>query len=127
MLDSLGPFQKSVIYVAIFVMIVLLAIIGYILNQSNFGFVYPPKPSNCPDYWSEGSDGTCIQTIKLPGVVCSDYDAIVGKSPSRTVYPTESACPYKNTQQAMEACKLTWNGITNVDWDSNTCLNISAA
>ena len=50
-------FQITVLWVAVFIFLAVLAFIGYNIYSSKYNTVsWPPFVSDCPDYWS--SDGT---------------------------------------------------------------------
>ena len=50
-------FQMTVLWIAVFVFLALLAFIGYNIYSSQYSTVsWPPFVSDCPDYWL--SDGT---------------------------------------------------------------------
>ena len=50
-------FQTTVLWVAVFIFLGVLAFIGYNIYSSKYNTVsWPPFVSDCPDYWS--SDGT---------------------------------------------------------------------
>ena len=55
----MDTFQKSVLIIALFVLIALLISVGILLNKHSKNTNWPPSENTCPDYWTEGTDGTC--------------------------------------------------------------------
>ena len=44
-------FQKTVLYIAVILLILSLSIIGFMLYKSKNSVKYPPELSVCPDFW----------------------------------------------------------------------------
>lgn len=121
-LSTLGPFQKNVIMVASVVLIVLLAIIGYLLSKSTSGDTWPPTISKCPDYWQDtsGEGKNCLNVEKLGncgGDIAPGFDMRAFSKP-------EALCSSKT---AITNCNLTWSGITNADVCSDAYKKRAAA
>ena len=55
----MDTFQKSVLIIALFVLIALLISVGILLNKHSKNTNWPPTQNTCPDYWTEGENGTC--------------------------------------------------------------------
>ena len=55
----MDTFQKSVLIIALFVLIALLISVGILLNKHSKNTNWPPTENTCPDYWTEGTDGIC--------------------------------------------------------------------
>lgn len=56
----MDTFQKSVLIIALFVLIALLISVGILLNKHSKNTNWPPTQNTCPDYWTEDiANGTC--------------------------------------------------------------------
>lgn len=55
----MDTFQKSVLIIALVVLIALLISVGILLNKHSKNTSWPPIQNTCPDYWTEGDDGVC--------------------------------------------------------------------
>jgi len=107
MLETLGPFQKNVVIVACVLLIVSIAIIGYMLSGGDDGQLWPSTVSNCPDYWqdSRGDGSSCLNVKRLGKCGNGPYNFSGWNAPSK-------ACASKGI---LDKCKLTWDGITSID------------
>lgn len=107
MLEALGSFQKNVVIIACVVLIIAIAFIGWILSSGVNDMPWPPSVSNCPDYWEDQQgDGTsCFNSKRLGKCGIGPYNLKGWNKPN-------SACASKGM---MEACDLTWDGITSLD------------
>ena len=61
----MDTFQKSVLIIALFVLIALLISVGILLNKHSKNTNWPPTQNTCPDYWTENADGTCTAVAGL--------------------------------------------------------------
>jgi len=61
----MDTFQKSVLIIALFVLIALLISVGILLNKHSKNTNWPPTQNTCPDYWTEGTDGKCTADAGL--------------------------------------------------------------
>ena len=107
----LGSFQKTVLIVALVVLILGLSIVAVMLVASASDAKWPPYSGTCPDYWNlediPDGDGAqqCVNQFKL-GMgknipACKKFTPQTGSGSGCTKYN------YSN------ACKVTWDGITN--------------
>lgn len=55
----MDTFQKSVLIIALVVLIALLISVGILLNKHSKNTSWPPIQNTCPDYWTEGANGVC--------------------------------------------------------------------
>lgn len=55
----MDTFQKSVLIIALVVLIALLISVGILLNKHSKNTSWPPIQNTCPDYWTEGDNGVC--------------------------------------------------------------------
>ena len=114
-LSTLGPFQRNVVIIAIVVLIIALAWIGYqLLSEAGESRRWPPIVLNCPDYWMDksGDGSVCTNPHKLGTMTnkCAGPRNFKGM----TSYANNGAkiCALKTE---MNACNLTWDGVTSVD------------
>ena len=116
---SLGSFQKNVVIGASVTLVVLLAIIGYLLeNSTELKETWPPTIGVCPDYW-EDTTGTGKQCRNIHGLgQC--------KVPEQGVDLTWMQNPKErcNAKELLTDCSITWDGITN---DENACVKAKTA
>jgi hypothetical protein len=59
----MDTFQKSVLIIALVVLIALLISVGILLNKHSKNTSWPPIQNTCPDYWTEGDNGVCTTVI----------------------------------------------------------------
>jgi len=60
--DSPMSFQKTIIVIAIIVLIITLSVIGYMMYYTEQSKTYPPTYSACPDMWGLTGTNTCTNT-----------------------------------------------------------------
>lgn len=102
-------FQKTVAMVFFIILIIFLVIIGVALYDAKYkNPIYPPKISQCPDYWTLDNENYCVNTQGLGNSSC-DKRIMTSK------YTT--SCDKK---KFATDCELSWDGITNVGLD---CIN----
>jgi hypothetical protein len=73
----MDTFQKSVLIIALVVLIALLISVGILLNKHSKNTSWPPIQNTCPDYWTEGDNGVCTADglNKGPNSLTSTADA----------------------------------------------------
>ena len=64
-------FQKAVLIAAIIILIIVLTLIGFALNQGKKGR-WPPLIGDCPDYWVDlsGNGQKCVNKMNLGNGTC---------------------------------------------------------
>jgi hypothetical protein len=81
-------FQITVLWVAVFIFLAILAFIGYNIYSSKYNTAnWPPFVSDCPDYWSsdgtnctsDGSYNLCSGTTSLTSFLIKDYPTLCDK------------------------------------------------
>jgi len=98
-------FQKTVMTVAIVILIIVLCFIGIVLYRQKSSIVYPPVIPNCPDYW-DVSGNKCINSMSLGNPQCNvPMDFTTAKWSGNT----------SNCLKYMwaKSCNLTWDGISD--------------
>jgi hypothetical protein len=118
----LGTFQRTVVIVALVVLVIALIFVAIMLIMQLNGDTFPPYSSSCPDYWnmekSSGADGTdmCINSKSL---------GKVGNSGCKQLEPTNSMFSGSsgdcNKYTYAKTCGVTWDGITNNEKLRKTC------
>ena len=108
----MGPFQKTVLIVAIVILIVVLVIIGLALAKSQDNN-WPPMVPDCPDYWvidGSGNNATCINIKDLgtcPATGGNKHQS-VNFNQAPFVGSDETCAKYTWAKK----CGVTWDGIT---------------
>jgi hypothetical protein len=64
---TLGDFQKTVIFLASLILMILLVVLGISMSYSKASISWPPTVGNCPDYWidTNGDGSNCVNTLNL--------------------------------------------------------------
>ena len=104
-------FQKTVLIIAIIVLIITLVVLGFVLNSGDE--TWPPLVPVCPDWWiadGSGNNTTCINVKDLG--VCS---AQSGKKHQSMNF---NSAPY--TGDNGTCAKYTWANKCQVTWDGIT-------
>ena len=104
-------FQKTVLIIAIIVLIITLVVLGFVLNSGDE--TWPPLVPDCPDWWiadGSGNNSTCINVKDLG--VCS---AQSGKKHQSMNF---NSAPY--TGDNGTCAKYTWANKCQVTWDGIT-------
>jgi hypothetical protein len=55
-----------VLWTAVLIFLATLGFIGYSIYTSQYNVAWPPSVSDCPDYWSVSTDGTCTPSNYNP-------------------------------------------------------------
>ena len=116
---GLDSFQKTILFIAIFILLIFLLFIGLSLSYSTKNATWPPVSSSCPDYWGIDGSGNCINNRKLgtcnkPLLPGQQYFTI-----------NFNQAPY--TGSMGDCAKYGWANNCNVAWDgvnygvSNPC------
>lgn len=105
----MATFQKTIITIAVVLLIIFMIFIAISLYRNKKNFQYPPVVANCPDYWLDESNGDgikCVNTKNLGKKDCPkklDFSAPFWSS-------DKGLCMKKNMANR---CNLTWDGVTN--------------
>ncbi len=98
-------FQKTVVTVAIVILIIVLCFIGISLYRQKNSIIYPPVIANCPDYW-DASGNLCINSMNLGNPKC--------KVPMNFTTAQWSGNSSKCLKYMWaKSCNLTWDGISD--------------
>lgn len=103
-------FQKTVLFIAIIILIITLVIIGITLKYINSDVTWPPLTPACPDYWlidGSGNNTTCTN-IK-------DLGTCPAQSGKKHLTMNFNAAPYTGSNGL--CAKYKWANQCNVSWD----------
>lgn len=122
----MDSFKKTVLYVAVVILIIALVVIGLSISKSVSSAKWPPVIGKCPDFWSyEESSGDCINTNNLGNAddtACPNYATSDYSNCERFNFSEDSkfsgSSELCEKQTWANALGLEWDGITN---DSNAC------
>tara|TARA_X000001036_G_C20665428_1_gene800557 strand:+ start:1344 stop:1703 length:360 start_codon:yes stop_codon:yes gene_type:complete len=110
----LGGFQKTVLIVALVILILCLSLIAIMLVVQSKNSDWPPYSSTCPDYWNlesiPGSDDgeKCVNQYKLGKTSVSGCNVLI---PDASIFKgSDGEC---NKYSYAKKCQITWDGITN--------------
>jgi len=99
-------FQKTVLVVALVLLIISLVVIGLLIKSATLSAKFPPETGKCPDYLkAQLSNGQLACTNPLNLGTCGGAFAPIGGSDVGSI---TANC------KAAKKCGLTWDGITNV-------------
>lgn len=106
----MDTFQKSVLIIALFVLIALLISVGILLNKHSKNTSWPPTQNTCPDYWTEGTTedatGKCKATAALN----------TGDGVTSTEIKDEEGNPIGDWTDKTRCEKRTWANDHNIMW-----------
>ena len=102
-------FQKSVIIIAIIVLVIFLFIIGLMLRKTATTQVWPPETPNCPDYWIDlsGNGSKCFNSKNL-GTCLTSASTTMDFTQSPYIGSNGNCAKYTWAN----GCGITWDGIT---------------
>lgn len=106
-------FQKTVLTIAIILLIVILVLIGIALSKAHVGDQWPPIVGECPDYWVDlsGNGAACYNKHSLGR--CN----LPSKGDKNTMNFNQSPFTSGNTTCTKynwaNTCNVTWDGITS--------------
>ncbi len=106
-------FQKTVLYIAIFILIIALIFIGIALYYSSNSQPWPPIVPTCPDYWN--MDGT---ENKPTCVNIKDLGTCPAKAGEKHLTMDFNIPAFSGDNSA--CAKYTWAKKCNVSWDGIT-------
>ena len=97
-------FQMTVLWIAVFVFLALLAFIGYNIYSSQYSTVnWPPNTPDCPDYWL--SDGTNCKS--------SSYNLCPGTSSFKISDYPNLCDKFDFAKKNKCGSQFNWSGVSN--------------
>lgn len=100
-------FTTIVIFIASFILIIMLISVAYTMYRAKNKTAFPPVVSECPDYW-EAKNGKCLNVKKIG--TCNTGDVNSMDFNTNTYRGYSGLC---NKAKWSRQCKVSWNGITN--------------
>jgi len=134
--NNMYTFQRTILIVAIVVLLIAFTVIGLILAYSTNKSKWPPVIASCPDYWiaADPTNNLITQNIPAPnskGSYCVNVKNL-GTCPSgekSNLIMDFNVAPYNGANSSCakytwaKNCGISWDGITyGVD---NPCANPS--
>lgn len=106
-------FQKTVLVIAIVVLVLTLIIIGLVLSKSGQHTNWPPFVGQCPDYWVDlsGNGEACYNSHRLGrcNIPSNGNKHVMNFNQSPFTDPDGTCAKYKWAT----SCQVTWDGITS--------------
>ena len=105
-------FQRTVLTIAIILLILSLIFIGNSLRRAKASSSWPPILTKCPDYWTDESE-------KGDGSACSNLKGLAMTSGCASTNVDFSRAPYIGNggtcakKKWANGCGVTWDGITS--------------
>lgn len=106
-------FQKTVLFIAIVILIIALIFIGIALYYSDAKQSWPPLVPNCPDYWNidgSGNNTTCTNIRDLGTCQAKSGDKHLVMSFNTPAFSGDNSACAKYTWATK--CNVSWDGIT---------------
>jgi hypothetical protein len=101
--------QKTVLYIAIVMLILALVFIGYMMYKAKSTSTFPPEIAECPDYWKVVGIEKCENTMNLG--TCQGVHDFSGPE-------WQGNAGLKKKSEWARGCGIVWDGVTN-----NTSVN----
>lgn len=101
---SFGTAQKIILFIAIILLIIIFVVVIWTFVSAHSNTPWPPTSQTCPDYWPEGTPGTCMNTKGLGSCEKISID-----------FSNVSACDKYNWSIGSTVSGLT--GCGEVQWD----------
>jgi len=102
----MDTFQKSVLIIALFVLIALLISVGILLNKHSKNTNWPPTQNTCPDYWTEGTN-----TEGTNGI-CTVGDLNKGNNSKQNTAEVKDSTRCEKRDWAIDN-GIMWSGVSN--------------
>ena len=106
-------FQKTVLFSAIFILIVTLVVIGMALSYAKSSESWPPIVSECPDWWridGSGNATTCTNVKDLGICPAQNGEEHQKMNFNMPLFTGDSGeC---NKYNWANKCKVSWDGVT---------------
>ena len=106
-------FQKTVLFIAIVILIVALIFIGLALRNSISNQTWPPMVPSCPDYWTidgSGNNTTCINVQNLGTCPAPSGEKFLKMNFNNPPFNGSNGLCSKYAWATK--CGLSWDGIT---------------
>jgi hypothetical protein len=102
----MNTFQKTVMGIALVLLLITLGIVWISISNSKYSKKFPPVVAECPDYWLREKK-LCVNKKQLGNGNCHGSMDFTN---SAQWDGNEGIC---NKQKWAKGCNLTWDGVTN--------------
>ena len=105
-------FQRTVLTIAIILLLLTLIFIGFSLTRSKANQTWPPILTRCPDYWTD-------ESVKGDGSACSNLKGLPMTAGCASTNLDFTKAPYVGNggicakKKWANGCGVTWDGITS--------------
>lgn len=105
-------FQKTIVIIAVVILLIVLVFIGIALSNNKYGEKWPPVVGDCPDYWVDmsGNGEACHNTKNLGK--CNLSNEGEQGSMNFNQAPFNSSTGLCSKYKWAKGCQVTWDGIT---------------
>lgn len=101
----MNGFQKTVLTIAIVILILSLIVLGVLIYNSRNSDAFPPEVGNCPDYFELKENNGKEMCFNVHGLGSGDSANCTWFEPTMDI---------KAQKEFAKACGLTWDGVTNL-------------
>lgn len=109
-------FQQIVVTIAIIFLIIFLLYIAFAIRSNKNKTAYPPVTANCPDYWTDQSNGNSSNCVNIMNLGKASESCPKTMNFNSSLFTSATGLCAKSTWA--KNCNLTWDGITN---NENAC------
>jgi type 1 fimbria pilin len=115
----MDPFYKTVVIVAIVMLILALIGLGVLMQEQDTKTEYPPQQSACPDHWSYKGNNQCkINTDGTTKLNVGNFTASDGDSDDYMKYTVDNSEERVTFEPSLLVCdKKKWANKYNIVWD----------
>jgi Tfp pilus tip-associated adhesin PilY1 len=116
----MDPFYKTVVIVAIVMLILALIGLGVLMQEQDTKTEYPPQQSTCPDHWSSTGDNQCKinENSGGTGLNVGNFDKTDGDSDDYMSYTVNGSDKLVTFESSLLVCdKKKWANKYNIVWD----------
>lgn len=99
-------FQKYTIVIATIILVLLLALVGFLIWRAKNNVTWPPIVAECPDYFEVTGPGMC-NNVRSLGTCHGEINF--------TDAAFQGEAGLKNKKKWANKCGVVWDGITNND------------
>jgi hypothetical protein len=105
-------FRKKVMVFFLILLVIILFIMAFMINDKSSNTDWPPYVANCPDYWldlsSNGSQCYNVKSLGKCGIPTSNNKNTIDFT-SDLYTGSDGDC---NKQKWANKCEVTWDGLT---------------
>lgn len=109
-INNLNKFNKTILFSAIVILIIVLIIVGVMLHYAMLNADYPPVISDCPDYWD-------VSLNSNNEVICNNVSRRNSGTCGNNTYPISIFKQYASNKDSEICAKYRWAKNCNISWD----------